>query len=89
MANEIDDVLAAVEGIAKMDRMPGQPPADLLPAVRLLAGDRTRLRALIKAAEWADNLHDANACPWCTADRLADEKHTAKCPAFTPEGEVR
>lgn len=53
-----------------------------------------RLRALIKAAEWADDYRDLSACPWCQASRETggvkpNSTHAADCPAFTPEGEVR
>jgi hypothetical protein len=48
-----------------------------------------RLRAIIKTAEWADGTHDVDGCPWCAGSRDDGSVHTPRCPAFTPEGEVR
>lgn len=54
-----------------------------------LRADNERLRALIKAQERGNHAETASGegdfCPWCGVDY----RHTSKCPAFTPEGEVR
>lgn len=60
----------------------------MLPEDRVFA-DNERLRALIKAAEWADQQRGDPWCPWCKANGVTDKKHRADCPTFTPEGEVR
>lgn len=59
-----------------------------------LAKDNTRLRALIKEAEYARGKieHDYDSatleasCPWCDSPGLP---HRPDCRAFTIEGEVR
>ena len=61
---------------------------------RLMCEEVTRLRALVKEAEYArgkivPNYEDTDmecSCPWCDSAGLP---HKADCRAFTPEGVVR
>lgn len=52
-----------------------------------LKTDNERLRALVRAAEWAapDSGYGGGACPWCREDRMPYTKphdHAEDCPAF-------
>lgn len=65
--------------------------------VESLRADNARLRALIKDTETGSACSDGDFCPWCWApcgEYPAKEPHGShpkrpRCPAFTPEGEVR
>ncbi len=76
----------------------GREPADRCDTcngdnTRELVVEVRRLRALIKAAEWAsyhENLGgDEGVCPWCDFELADCVGHDASCPAFTETGVVR
>jgi ATP/maltotriose-dependent transcriptional regulator MalT len=78
----------AVEAILEDRKNARQAANSMRGEVTIVVGDNKRLRALIKAAQWAAEHHDSEGvCPWCERGSL--RKHADTCPAFTPEGEVR
>lgn len=70
---ELSRITAAVEELAR------------------LRNDNARLRALIKNAETAAGYQSFNGvcCPWCGAELMQPEPHSADCMAFTPGGTVK
>lgn len=86
-----DELLSLIR--ASKDPVTGEPD-------RAQIFEISRLKALIKEAEWCKRNCGMDVepagCPWCKGDvdgygpsKLDAKKHDATCPAFTPEGEVK
>jgi hypothetical protein len=59
-------------------------------AVMALLEDISRLRALVKSAEFASSSYAPDAfCPWCGRDNDDKRGHMDDCAAFAPDGAVR
>ena len=82
-----DNALHLDELINELNRR--EVKAELLAAT---VADNARLRALVKAKEWAIWVQNSSECPWCGRDGPEAgrvERHADDCPAFTPSGEVK
>jgi hypothetical protein len=75
------------DGLAALVRDVGPYDTPFAARVRRAVAEIHRLRELVKAAEWAER--EPGQCSWCGGPFGDRGAHTADCPAFLENGDVR